>query len=106
MDISNATAQVAPDLLKALAILSDTTVRRSSADQEDLKAKLLGSNDSFVLLAYVSLATSRTLLEQLRTCLKFNFNSGDLSCWYKQKSDFYELWQQHKQLKTMEMSEA
>ena len=22
------------------------------------------------------------------------------------KSDFYELWQQHKQLKTMEMSEA
>ena len=23
-----------------------------------------------------------------------------------EKSDFYELWQQHKQLKTMEMSEA
>ena len=28
---------VAPDLLKALAILSDTTVRRSAVDREDLK---------------------------------------------------------------------
>ena len=30
LDISSATARVAPDLLKALAILSDTTVRRSN----------------------------------------------------------------------------
>ena len=37
MDISSATVQVASDLLKALAILSDTTVRRSAVDQEDLK---------------------------------------------------------------------
>ena len=37
MDISTATAQVAPDLLKALAILSDTTVSRSKVDKEDLK---------------------------------------------------------------------
>ena len=37
MDISSATAQVGPDLLKALAILSDTTVRRSVVDREDLK---------------------------------------------------------------------
>ena len=36
-NISSATAQVDPDLLKALAILSDTTVRRSSVDIEDLK---------------------------------------------------------------------
>ena len=35
--ISSATAWVAPDLLKAPAILSDTTVRRSAVDQEDLK---------------------------------------------------------------------
>ena len=27
-------------------------------------------------------------------------------CWYKRKSGFYELWQQHKQLKTMEISDA
>ena len=37
LDISSATAQVAPDLLKALAILSDTIVRRSAVDREDLK---------------------------------------------------------------------
>ena len=37
MDISIATAQVAPDLLKPLAIVSDTIVRRSAVDREDLK---------------------------------------------------------------------
>ena len=36
-DISGATAQVAPDLLKALAILSDITARRSEVDREDLR---------------------------------------------------------------------
>ena len=35
--ILRAAAQVAPDLLKALAILSDTTVKRSAIDREDLK---------------------------------------------------------------------
>ena len=34
---SNATARVAPDLLKALAILSDTILRRFAAVWEDLK---------------------------------------------------------------------
>ena len=37
LDISSATAPVAPDLLKALAILSDATVRRSAVYPEDLK---------------------------------------------------------------------
>ena len=55
--------------------------------------------DSFVLLAY-----SRTLLQQLLACLNFTLEAEDLSFWYK--SDFYELRQEHKQLKTMEMSEA
>ena len=32
LDISSATVGVAPDLLKALAILSDTTIRRSAID--------------------------------------------------------------------------
>ena len=36
LDISSATTHVASDLLKALAILSGTTVRRSAVDQ-DLK---------------------------------------------------------------------
>ena len=38
MKISGATAWVAPDLLIALALLSDTTVSRSAVDQEDLKS--------------------------------------------------------------------
>ena len=63
--------------------------------------------DYFVLFAYASLAVSRTLLQWMLACLDFTFDSEDLSYWYKQKkSDFYELWQQHKQLKTMETSEA
>ena len=37
LDISSVMAQEAPDLFKALAILSDTTVRRSVVDREDLK---------------------------------------------------------------------
>ena len=37
LDISSATARVVPDLLKALAFLSDTTVRRSAVDREDIK---------------------------------------------------------------------
>ena len=32
------TVPVAPDLLKALAVLSDSTVGRSAVDQEDLKS--------------------------------------------------------------------
>ena len=38
LDISSATARVAPNLLKALAILSDITVRRSAVHWEELKA--------------------------------------------------------------------
>ena len=37
LDISRATARVAQNLLKALAILSDATVRRSAVDRGDLK---------------------------------------------------------------------
>ena len=37
LDISSATARVALDLSKALAILSDTNVRRSAVDQKHLK---------------------------------------------------------------------
>ena len=37
LNISSTTAQVAPGLLKALAILSDTAIRRSAVDREDLK---------------------------------------------------------------------
>ena len=46
--------------------------------------------DYFVLLAYASLAASRTLLQQLLACLNFTLDSEDLFCWYKQKKVF--LW--------------
>ena len=37
IDISRATARVALDLLKALAILSHTTINRSAVDLKDLR---------------------------------------------------------------------
>ena len=37
--------------------------------------------DSFVLLAYTSLAASRTLLQRLITCLNFTLEPEDLSLW-------------------------
>ena len=40
LDISSATAQVAPDLLKALSILSGTTVRRSAVDHVHTQSNL------------------------------------------------------------------
>ena len=39
--------------------------------------------DSFVLLAYASLAASRILLQRLLACLNFTLDSEDLFCWYK-----------------------
>ena len=41
--------------------------------------------DSFVLLAYVSLAASRTLLQRLLACLNFTLESEDFPLWYKRK---------------------
>ena len=37
MDLSGATVRVAPDLLEVQAVRPNTTVRRSTVDQEDLK---------------------------------------------------------------------
>ena len=55
LNISSATARVATDLLITLAILSDTTARRSAVDREDLKPYwksekthiFVGKQDSF-----------------------------------------------------------
>ena len=41
--------------------------------------------ESFVLVAYASLAASRTPLQQLLACLNFTLDSEDLFCWYKPK---------------------
>ena len=58
------------------------------------------------LLACASLTASRTLLQQFLTCLDFTLDSEDLFCWYRQKTCFYELWQEQKHLKTMNISEV
>ena len=74
---------------------------------ESQEPSLLELMDScFISIKQKSLAASRTLLQQLLACLNFTLDSERLFFWYKQKSDFYELWQQHKQMKTMEMSNA
>ena len=39
--------------------------------------------DSFLLVAYASLAASRTLLQRLLACLNFTLDLEDLFCWYK-----------------------
>ena len=41
--------------------------------------------DSFFLLACVSLAASRSLLQQFLACLNFTLESEDFSLWYKRK---------------------
>ena len=43
---------------------------------------------SFVLLAYLSVAASRILLQLLLDYLNFPLDSEDLFCWYKQKKWF------------------
>ena len=62
--------------------------------------------DSLVLVAYASLAASRTLLQQLLAYLNFTLDSLNYSFGVNEKSDLYELWEQHKLLKTMKMSEV
>ena len=64
LNISSATVQVAPDLLKTLAILSYTTVRRSAVDREDLKPYLkleknyLGDQQAYHLQVFQTLLTT------------------------------------------------
>ena len=53
--------------------------------QKSRESSLSEVMDSFVLVAYASLAASRSLLQQFLTCLNFNLDSEDLLCWYKRK---------------------
>ena len=63
LDIWSVTALVAPDLLKAQVILSDTAFRRSAVDREDLKSHWksekshisLGDQQSYCLKAFQKL---------------------------------------------------
>ena len=51
--------------------------------QKSREQRFIEVMDSFVLLAYTSLAASRTLLQRLLACLNFTLDSEDLFCWYK-----------------------
>ena len=75
--------------------------------QESREPSFCEVMDSFVLLAYASLAASTTLATITSLSeLYFSFRRFILLVKTK-KIDFYELWHQQKQLKTMEMmSEA
>ena len=69
LDISSATARVSPSLLKALAILSDATARRSAVYWEDLKPYWkwekghisLGEQQSYYLQVTILLFAERRL---------------------------------------------
>ena len=54
------------------------------------ESRFLEVMNSFALLAYASLAASRTLLQWLLPCLNFTLDSEYLFCWYKRKKQF--LW--------------
>ena len=71
LDISSATAWVAPDLLKALAILSVTTIKKSAVDWEDLKPYILEIKKRFSRWSTILLFTgfSKTLLITERTLI-------------------------------------
>ena len=73
---------------------------------ESQEPSVWGVRDSFVFAAYASLPASRTFLQQLLACLNLTLDLEDLFCCYKKNSDSHEPWQQHKMLKTMEMSEV
>ena len=51
--ISSATTGVAPDLLKALAILSDTAARRPAVDREDLQPYWKSEKKEYLQVFYL-----------------------------------------------------
>ena len=69
MDISSATARVASDLSKTLAILSDTSVRRSAVDREDLTTLEIRKKATF-FLNWDSLHAKRNSHYEVWSCTK------------------------------------
>ena len=57
----------------------------SGIRQKSREPRFSEAMDSFVLLAYSSLAASRILLQRLLACLNLTLESEDLFFWYKQK---------------------
>ena len=98
----NASGPLNREGITDLPLLRTLLVFRQKSREQSFWAVM----ECFVLVAYVSLAVTRTLLQRLLACLNFTFDSEDLFCWYKRKNDFYQLRQEHKPLKTIETNEA
>ena len=58
--------------------------------QKSLEPSFWEVIESSVLVGYVSLTASRTLLQQLLAFINFTLDSKDLACWNKQKK--WSLW--------------
>ena len=70
-----------------------------------MRAKFLRS-DKLCFISIYKLDSFKNPFARLLACLKWTLDSENLFCLYICKSNFYELWQQYNQLKTLEMSEA
>ena len=100
VDTSSATARVAPDLWKALAILSDTTVRKSAIDQEGF-SQLRNDTEVMPILILIDVQYSQNAVFSLDKGLNCQNHSSSGShplgkkilwdiCWYRLKKWF--LW--------------
>ena len=69
-----------------------------------MKAKFLGSDLLFCFISICKLGSFKNLSATINSLSKLYFRFNRVySVGANEKSDFYELWQQYKQLKTMEM---
>ena len=83
-DVENSTSEPLNRGDVADLSLSRTLLANRQKSQEPSFWELM---DFFVLLAYTSLAASRTLLHRLLACLNFTLEAEDLSFWYKRKAN-------------------
>ena len=73
-----------------------------------MRAKILRGNGLFYFISIRNFGSFKNPFAMITTLfeLYFRIRRFILLVQMKKKSDFYELWLQHNQLKTMEMSEA
>ena len=77
-----------------------------SNSSEVLRFKFLGSDRLFSFSSICKFGSFKKPFATITSLSELYFRFRRLFCWYKQKTAFYELWHQCKQLKTMEMSEV
>ena len=73
------------------------------------RARFQGKDGLFCFISICKFGSLKNRLQRLLACLKFTLDLVERfgrRFGTNEKSDLYELWQQHKQLKTMEISQA